>query len=610
LGFKFAWVVLLSLLAALVCGQSVGVVKEIDVNGNVRITREAILSNMTTKVGSPYNAANLDADRQTLLGLGFFSTVDINGVPIDNGNWRVLVQVQEFPTIKEIRVTGNTVISTDAIIKALAPQLRPGNIFDPRYQVSSSNGIEKLYADKGYFARVLTLAPLPTSPQTLDVEIVENRVGTISIQGNKLTKDWVMKRLVKLRSGDLESTRAIQRDTRRMLNTGWFESARFVEDPQNELGKVDLTIDVKEQQSGTFNVGLQVDPQSSFAGVIRLAEANLWGTGQSVGLDFVQGTTAGGPSVSLNYANPFIDHHDTTFNASIYSRILYRFSGNLFGGGSGLLNSSQYDERHTGVSVGLARPISDTVSVSSAVRLEQVTTQDLNNLFNSEQTPNDPTDDQTTNNFIQQDGQSAILSLALTRNRRDIDIDPSRGDFFQLTLEPGYSNVTHVGGLTSGTDILGPHYFTKASADYRVYWTWEKPRGLDLNAPRKVVAFRVRYSTVAGTIPFYEQYFAGGADTLRGYQDSRFWGKQLLLTNLELRYPVQKAFSLIGFIDCGGAWGGYGTIQGFSQSNNLSLHLGYGPGVSFRTPLGNIQLFYGFNSQGGSQPHFLIGNSF
>jgi outer membrane protein insertion porin family len=131
-----------------------------------------------------------------------------------------------------------------------------------------------------------------------------------------------------------------------------------------------------------------------------------------------------------------------------------------------------------------------------------------------------------------------------------------------------------------------------------------------LDAPRTVVAFRTRVGDIEGTIPYFEQYFAGGSDTLRGYLDDRFWGKYTLLTNLELRYPIQKSFSLIGFVDYGGAWGGYGTIQNYTQSETIRLHLGYGPGISFKTPLGNIQLFLGFNEDGGTETHFLIGNSF
>lgn len=598
------------MLAALVCGQGVGVVKEIDVSGNVRVTKDAILSNMSTKVGSAYSEASLETDRQTLLGLGFFSAVDIRGVALDNNNWQVVVQVQEFPTIMEYRVTGNTVIKTADILKVVSSKLSIGNIYDPRYRDQTAAAIEKLYADRGYFGRVQAIGPLPESPKTLDIEIVEDRVGTISVQGNRVTKDWVMRRLIKLRSGDIISQQAIQRDSRRMLNTGWFESARFVEDQETEIGRRDLTVDVKEQPGGTFNVGVQVDPQSALAGVLKYQQSNIGGTGQSIGVNFLQATTGGGPSVSLDYTNPFIDRSDTTFRASLYSRVIYRFSGNLFGGTTNFLNNEEYDERHTGFSFGASRPVNDTLSVGSSFRFEHVDVEQLNNLFDQEQTPNDPSDDQFTNQFIQQDGNVAVFSLGATRNRRDIDIDPSRGDYFQLTFEPGYADITNVGGLTTGTNVLGPHYFLRGTADYRVYWTPEKPRGLDLNAPRKVVALQLRYGSIFGTVPFFEQFFAGGSDTLRGWYDSRFWGKQMFLANLELRYPLQKSFSLIGFVDYGDAWGGYGTIQGFSQTSTFSGNLGFGPGVSFRTPLGNIQLFLGFNQYGGTQTHFLIGNSF
>ncbi len=609
---RIAWVALLLMLTALVCGQDVGIVKEIQVQGNVRVTKEAILSNMSTKVGSVYSEAKLQTDREALLGLGFFSAVDVRGVPVESGNnWQVIVTVQEFPTIKEIAIHGNSVVTREEILKVISPHLLSGNIYDPRYRDQSGAAIEKLYLDKGYFGRVLNIAPLAESPQTLDITVVEDKVGTISVQGNKLTKDWVMKRLVKMRSGELLSQRRVQNDTRRILNTGWFESARFVPEPETELGYRDLTIDLKEQATGTFNVGVQIDPQSSIAGVLRYSQANIGGTGQTIGVNFLQATTGGGPSIDVNYTNPFFGKNDTTLQASVYSRVLYRFSGNLFGGGTGFINNQAYDERHTGFSVGLSRALNDYVSVGSSLRLERVSTENLNNLFSNNQTPNDPTDDQTTNSFIQQDGSVFIWTLGGTRNRRDIDIDPSRGDYLQVTVEPGYTDITHVGGLTTNTDVLGPHYFARGTVDYRMYWSpWQKPRGLDLNDPRKVIAVRVRYGGITGTVPFFEQYFAGGPDTVRGYPPDRFWGKDTLLMNLELRYPLQKAFSLIGFVDYGGAWGGYGTIQGYTQSSKFDLHLGYGPGVSFRTPLGNIQLFLGFNQQGGTQTHFLIGNSF
>jgi len=38
--------------------------------------------------------------------------------------------------------------------------------------------------------------------------------------------------------------------------------------------------------------------------------------------------------------------------------------------------------------------------------------------------------------------------------------------------------------------------------------------------------------------------------------------------------------------------------------------LGYGAGLSFRTPLGPIRIDIGFNEEGRSRTHFIIGTSF
>ncbi|RYG19165.1 hypothetical protein EON82_21790, partial [bacterium] len=209
-------------------------------------------------------------------------------------------------------------------------------------------------------------------------------------------------------------------------------------------------------------------------------------------------------------------------------------------------------------------------------------------------------------------GLVSVLTLGLTADRRDIPLNPARGDWYQLTLEPGYSNINTVGGLTSDVGIIGPNFFGRATAEYRRYFSSGPVRDLsNFDQPKNVLAFRVRAGTTIGQQPFFEQFFAGGAQSVRGYNEDRFWGRHQLVTTLEYRYPIQKTFSFIGFVDYGGAWGGYGSVNNFSQSRDFKLHLGYGPGISFNAgPLGNIQLYLGFNEEGKTRTHFLIGNSF
>ena len=116
--------------------------------------------------------------------------------------------------------------------------------------------------------------------------------------------------------------------------------------------------------------------------------------------------------------------------------------------------------------------------------------------------------------------------------------------------------------------------------------------------------------TETGTVPFFEQYFAGGNDSVRGYNEDRFWGRNSVVATFEWRKPIQEQFSLVTFVDYGGAWGGYAGSPGFEQSASAKFHYGYGLGIRFRTPLGPIRLDYAFNDQGGSRAHFMIGTSF
>ncbi len=594
-------VVALALLAAVAQAQSL--VKDIVVRGNAAVNREAILSAMSLKVGAAYSESARADSEIAIKSLGFFPAVRVVGVPDDSGNdWIVRVDVQEYGTIKEVRVTGNTVVKTEDIIAKLPPSLRPGHIFNENDQRPAAKAIGDLYASRGYVAEFPQFEPLADSPQTLSIVVVEARVGDISVQGNKITKDRIIRKLIRTRPGDVYSKDKWRSDLVRLYGTGWFEDVQPEPSVGADVGVVDLTVDLKETRTGTFNVGLQLDPQNSLAGILRYSQANVGGTGQGIGVNFTQSTQGVGPSLDLDYTNPFIDNRQTTLRASIYSRVVFRFQGGFLGSssGSGLSQADQYYERRTGSSFGLSRPINNITTGGISLRAENVDTHNVESQTSA-----------NGNNFVRQDGEVVVTTFGVTRERRDVPIDPSRGDWLQLSLEPGYSNINRVGGLTSDVGILGPNVFGKASFEYRKYLSGGPPRGFKLDDPRKVLAFRVRGGAILGTVPFFEQYFAGGSESVRGYAEDRFWGKNTLTSTLEYRYPLQKSFSFVGFVDYGGAWGGYGGINNFSQSTDINLHLGYGPGISFKAgPLGNIQLYLGFNEEGKSRTHFLIGNSF
>lgn len=593
---RICTVFLLLLISAIALGQTNSVITEIEIRGNKAVTNDAILLRMRTKVGQPYVQTQLDQDRAAIEGMGFFKAVDIRAVPLTGDDWKVLVDLSEFPITKEIRIVGNTVVGTEEILKVIP--IRVGQPFNLTEQKPTAEAIFNLYSKKGFFALPEEVQPMEDSVGTVSIVIREMKVNSVGVQGNTRTKPWVMMKLIKTRAGEVFNIKKWDDDLRRVYGTQWFERVVPVENDAAQGFAKDLVVDVKETRTGDAVVGLSVDPRSNFAGNIRLSDRNFRGTGQTIGINYLQAVTGGGASIDLDYANPFIDNRDTTLNASIYSRLIYRFSNNTFGGSGTSPTDETFTERRTGASVSLQRPLSSRTVGNIGLRFESIKTSDLKTTTNEE--------------FIQQDGDVAVLTFGWNKNDRDVDLDPSRGSWSLITLEPGYSNIKRIGGATTNDpSILGTNSFFRINTEYRSYWSPQKARtSREMDAPRRVLALRMRAGTITGKVPFFEQFFVGGAESLRGYQDDRFWGKSYLATTLEYRQPIQKSFNAIAFIDAGGAWGGYDSVNDFTQTNKFKLNVGYGVGFSFKTPLGPIRLDFGWNQRGSSRTHFLIGTSF
>lgn len=599
---------LLLFLVSVAFSQQGSQIAEIEIRGLANVNRDQIIAVMRTKVGQPYIQAQLDQDKKAIDDLGFFQAVDVRAQEVDAQAWKVVVQVTEYAKIKEIRIVGNSVIATEDIMKTLetAPAfpVAPGNIYNFKSARPCADAIEKLYADKGFFCRVSEFGPMEESPETVNVVLLELTVNQVLVQGIKRTKRSVIDRLIRTEPGKPFNTDVARQDYRRLFESQWFEDIKIVDRPvEGDGSKIDLIFDLKETQTGSLNFGVQVDPRSKIAGLVRYGDSNFRGSGQSLQANVVQGSS-GGTSIDVDWSNPLYDDKGSTISASVYSRVLFRFANDQFGGGGGGSTSPTEDrfyERRTGAALALGKRYKETpneiIFGSFGLRFENIRTSEI--------------DTKLTEGFIQQDGDVATFSASITRDRRDVSIDASKGDWMRLTLEPGYSNITKVGGDISNSAVLGESGFFRSNIEFRKYWTDQPERDrTKLDDPRRVIAIRARAGTISGQVPFFEQFFVGGSDSLRGYNEDRFWGRHYAALTLEYRQPIQKSFNAVIFIDYGSAWGGYDTVGEFTQSNRPDFKVGYGAGFSFRTPLGPIRLDFGFDEKGKSRTHFLIGTSF
>jgi outer membrane protein insertion porin family len=102
-------------------------------------------------------------------------------------------------------------------------------------------------------------------------------------------------------------------------------------------------------------------------------------------------------------------------------------------------------------------------------------------------------------------------------------------------------------------------------------------------------------------VPVYERFFAGGANTIRGYKERRVGprdpgnndpvgGESIAVANAELTFPIyEKVIKGAVFYDVGNVWADAGD---FLIGGNYKA--GAGVGVRVKTPLGPVRVDWGY----------------
>ena len=576
---------------------------EINVVGNKNINRESILAAAGLKVGDPITQASLDEAKRRLLmtqNFGARHPEDPDGgvrITADVGpdGAKVTIEVDENDKVRGINITGTGPIPV-AEIRALM-QTKEGMILNTGWLIADTERISKYYQDKGYQPYFGEVNVDDNGIVTIPVGVA--KVNKIRITGLKKTKEYVVLREMQLKPGDYYNLNVFKRDIQRIYNTDLFEDLSTSLSTQ-ELGKVDVTLSITEKRTGTFVVGVGYSSRQELVGHAQLGENNFLGRGQQVNLMWETGGVANRNSVEVGFTEPWLDRRNTSLSVNLYDKTVYRFGRSIgsIGGGSSLSDESDYYETHTGGSVTISRPFRETYRGYVGLRYDNVKVPLL--------------DLSAEDAAILQSGPLTVMNLRVTHNTRDLDIEPATGGYETVSGDIGRADlkpVARVNGEPVG--VVGSVTFQKLQADLRRYVSPAGPRKTPKDR-RNTIALRLALGVANGTLPFSEQYFVGGAETLRGYQEDRFWGSQMLLGSAEFRSPLANALTGVVFADVGDAWGGKYTdvaIQGFRQHNSFRPSVGFGFGLRVVTPIGPIRIDQGFGSE-GARTHFSIGHVF
>ncbi|MBQ6971314.1 MAG: BamA/TamA family outer membrane protein [Synergistaceae bacterium] len=532
-------------------------VTSVGVTGNPHIATEYILNVADTKPGKPLSRDVILSDIEAIYNQGFFSFVDAD-FSDEGGGVAVTFTVQENPVIESISFTGNTLYTSEQLMKEVFSQ--EGTVFNRQFFRNDLDRIQEKYHKDGYV--MVRVSDVQISGGNIYVTILEPRVKDVLIQGNTKTQTYVIRREIKLKEGDIFNVTKFRHDLGKLQGLGYFEDVNVAFDvPENDDSTVDLILTVKEKRTASVGLNLGYGTESGLSGGLTYNDTNLAGKGLNLEVGFNAGDES---TYWATLSSPYMDAR--TFGWRIGAR--YRTYDERYYYRQGR-RQFDFDERTLSIFAGFGKKFSnEDWSWFLTLRREDAEYSNVQRAIPG-----------YIDDLTMWDGVNQTVELQLMWDKRDEYASYPKGFVWDTNLE-------------QAVQVLGGEY------DYLKYWTQARLyvslngilQGLadvggtwsDENPLLFAARLRIGSST-EDYLPAFARYSLGGMNSLRGYNSRSFEGSNFYLGNFELRVPVASSFSLVGFYDIGNA---------DSKMDWDNYHDDYGLGVRVKTPFGNLRIDY------------------
>lgn len=179
-------------------------IKNIDVTGNRKIEKDAILAKIVSKMGEAYSGAHIREDVEALFNLGYFNNIEVDR-QVAGRDVTLIYKVLEKPSIVEIAYEGNSEVKSEDIADATG--IKVYQLLNMAKVKEAVEKVQKLYEDKGFFlAKVEAEVQIVKADETVRLvfKIRENdkvKVKKITFLGNKHLPDGQLKSKILTQEG-------------------------------------------------------------------------------------------------------------------------------------------------------------------------------------------------------------------------------------------------------------------------------------------------------------------------------------------------------------------------------------------------------------------------
>ncbi len=516
--------------------------QKIQVNGLQHLTANNL--KLLRKLDSLQFQAVTRYDLRRLL-VDFYETGDFQNaracIQCTADDTSLTLELEENPMPAKIIFQGNTVFPDSLLLRIL--EIKPGQVINTQRSCQTILKLLKLYRANGYsLAQIQAISLNPAGELTLQIH--EGKIAQIKVNGNEITRDFVILREFPLVVGDIYNYNRVKHGLRSIYSTGLFNMVR--QELTSDGTQPRVTLKVNEKYFYVIRFGGRYDNQRKGLSFVEMAHDNILGTGNSLTLHGQTGDRDKKILLQFQADRIFKTYLTTRFNIFRQMNKYYIYTP--------IKREGEYAEVRSGFNFAFGQQMARLGTVSLEGRYHQIA-------FKSFAGQGYPT------------GQVELKTLALrsTVDTRDRNPFPTKGKFYQFFYE-----------FSSAIILISEVPYFKLFSSLENYMTFRHYHTLH---PKLV------WGTSDLTTPLSEQFYLGGEASFYGLQDRQRYGRHLMLAGLEYRLNLPKKLPFDIYLhlraDLAGIWEKEVDVK------SKDFLVGLGSKVSVNTPLGPFSLAYG-----------------